>query len=1248
MIMIKMVRGINLKKFPNLIVYLFFPVILLFLSSNAFSASNPRDCLTKKDILTKSELELIIQETEIGLIAWENAKEYNYLLSDLNLLYYCYQNINEKEKFFLKLEYLIDQKIISKNIYKNWVDEKLFFKEDWPDLFWNYLFIKQETTSKINKKKKIPDSNYFPKNNKDWDYIKTLFDILSLDKERNIEKIAQVIHFSYIEDDYNLDFAREDVLRILDEYINYTYNKKYYEYFIRFSRQKIEFLYGLNKKKCVNYFDNDFNKKLSKINLKQIKNYTHKTLRILETFEALDDLYKTAMYCKGISFEHAKEYAILSDFLIKQDVQDDTLEQMKKNKLNTVLWLAETYNTSGQKENGAYYVKEYEKLLLKFDVSDFEKIKFEKYKIQFVTNYLDIKDKEDDIFNLLNNLSKLTLENYQKTNQYADQQTFLFAREKLKLEFLYLYSLILTDSGRIIEAVKVLKEQINFYEALRGPNKYDYVYSDDELSFYKDTNTTLPSLYYQIIFLFKNIKDKSEFIKYSNKGFSLCEILSKNNFNYECYRVYLSYLNGMQLFETKDRETEVGIDKVVSIINKVDKQRSYFVNSNQYQNYSKINKAQLENDYIHTTVYALGAFTFNETSDEENSFKILDFKYRKKESSYHYLCRDDWNLVFRKNADLLIKEGVMNYDSLDLGHLAIKVACLYFNEEELTDSEAVKFIELIDSYLTKYESDNEKNKFIYLDKVGSTNSVIFHISGMLGFLQSEKLNPQNQKRIKDLIRRTFVNLQYQEAKFYVKTKKNFLNNFIDQDLKIILSERKDLKIKYKNLVSKIYSQVSSNIDNNSIINKKKLEKKLKNLNNKIILNYPEFSDINKIKIHKIKEIQNNLADDEALIYFINEESQQSFVITNKEFWSHTSLKSSLVAGRTKSWLDKLNKLTFKKNDDSELKNTGALIYDSIFKNTFKDIKNKRSVYIIADKNYSNFPFEMLITTERNFLKSNVSTKFKEDFEARYLIEDYNIKYLPNIDTFMNLERSSKTRITSVSKFLGVGDPKFLNNIVKSSSSDGEISFLRGGFIKDTKVISERYDELPFTGKELKEIGEIFNKASLLTREKASEKNIKDLNLKDYDVISFATHAEVFGSFKDFNEPFLVLSPPKKSSQNDDGLLTTSEISELDLDAELVILSACNTSSKSNKYAAGFSGLINSFFAAGSKSVIATHWPVEDEAGYLLMSETMKKVINFDQSISVALQNTKIEFIKGKYGEKFKKPLFWAPYVYVGL
>lgn len=1237
MIMIKMAHGINLKKFPNLIVYLFFPVILLFLSSNAFSASNPRDCLTKKDILTKSELELIIQETEIGLVAWENAREYNYLLSDLSLIYYCYESINEKKKFFLKLEYLIDQKIISKNIYENWVDEKLFFKEDWPGLFLNYLFIKQETASKKNKEKKIPESNYFPKKNKDWNYIKTLFDILSLDKERNIEKIAQVIHFSYIEDDYNLDFAREDVLRILDEYINYTYNKKHYEYFIRFSRQKIEFLYGLNAKKCVNYFDNDFNKKLSKIDLKQVKNYTHKTSKIHETFEELDDLYKTVMYCKGVSFEHAKEYAILSDFLIEQDVQDDTLEQMKENKLNTILWLAKTYNTSGQKENGAYYAKEYEKLLLKFDVSDFEKIKFEKYKIQFVTNYLNIKDKEDDIFKLLNNLSKLTLENYQKTNQYSDQQTFLFAREQLKLEFLNLYSSILINTGRKIEAVQVLKKQINFYEALRGPNKYDFVISEDELSSYTGINQTLPKLYQEIIFLFKFLKDTDEFIKYSNDAFNLCDILQKKNLNYDCYGIYLAYLNGISIFKKDSKK--INIENVKEVINKVDKHREIFVNDKNYQIYSELNKKIFENEHIIAVVISLTNFW--------NSKEILDFKYRKKESAFFYLCRDNWMPQYRENAHF-IRESKNNYQNLSMGLMAVKAAC--FNEEGayFTKEDEEEFTNLIYEYLERYELDNKKNKFIYLDNAGVTDNTLFFVSGFLEVL--DDFQSIDSKTKKNLMIKSFENLQFQEAKFYTKTKKNFLQKYIDQELESLLDTRKDYKIRYNNLINQIYSQVSKSIDNNLNNKKKDFENKLKIIDEKIKNKYPEFSKINSIKIHKINEIQHKLKNDEALIYLVNEEVQQSYTITNNDIWSNVNLKDSLKGGRINSHLKKLNELIFQKEFlfDFEFKNLSSLTYQSIFKKSFDNIKSKKNVYIIADRYYSSFPFEMLITTERNFDNDNLKLKFNEDFKETYLIEDYNIKYLPNIDTFMNLERSSKTRITSASKFLGVGDPKFLNNIVKSPSSDEEISFLRGGFIKDTKVISERYDELPFTGKELKEIGEIFNKSSLLMREKASEKNIKDLDLKNYDVISFATHAEVFGSFKDFNEPFLVLSPPRKSSQNDDGLLTTSEISELDLDAELVILSACNTSSKSNKYAAGFSGLINSFFAAGSKSVIATHWPVEDQAGYLLMSETMKKVINFDQSISVALQNTKIEFIKGKYGEKFKNPLFWAPYVYVGL
>ncbi len=174
-----------------------------------------------------------------------------------------------------------------------------------------------------------------------------------------------------------------------------------------------------------------------------------------------------------------------------------------------------------------------------------------------------------------------------------------------------------------------------------------------------------------------------------------------------------------------------------------------------------------------------------------------------------------------------------------------------------------------------------------------------------------------------------------------------------------------------------------------------------------------------------------------------------------------------------------------------------------------------------------------------------------------------------------IENKSKVTVVEFGVAAGAGLSN-LQNIAKKINKLTQ-TMSRGSFIKDTAEIKNIYGLVEGSQEELETIQKYLvpSKSKLLLWDDANEKNIKDLDLKNYDVISFATHAEVFGSFKDFNEPFLVLSPPNKSSQNDDGLLTTSEISELDLDAELVILSACNTSSKSNKYAAGFSGLINS-------------------------------------------------------------------------
>ena len=116
---------------------------------------------------------------------------------------------------------------------------------------------------------------------------------------------------------------------------------------------------------------------------------------------------------------------------------------------------------------------------------------------------------------------------------------------------------------------------------------------------------------------------------------------------------------------------------------------------------------------------------------------------------------------------------------------------------------------------------------------------------------------------------------------------------------------------------------------------------------------------------------------------------------------------------------------------------------------------------------------------------------------------------------------------------------------------------------------------------------------LLLGANANEHSLRYRSLDDYRVISFATHAIVAGDIEGVTEPALVLSPSLDAAAGaDDGLLTSTKIANLSLDANLVILSACNTAaSDGGTSGRGLSGLANSFFFAGARAVAVTQWEV---------------------------------------------------------
>jgi len=154
------------------------------------------------------------------------------------------------------------------------------------------------------------------------------------------------------------------------------------------------------------------------------------------------------------------------------------------------------------------------------------------------------------------------------------------------------------------------------------------------------------------------------------------------------------------------------------------------------------------------------------------------------------------------------------------------------------------------------------------------------------------------------------------------------------------------------------------------------------------------------------------------------------------------------------------------------------------------------------------------------------------------------------------------------------------------------------------------------------------------------------------VVHFATHgllaseAEMLGAAK--AEPALLLTPPNQPSEEDDGLLTASEAALLKLDADWVVLSACNTAAGDGKTtgAEALSGLARAFFYAGARALLVSHWAVDSKATVSLITKAFDE-IKADRRIgrAEALRRSMLALIGG--GGRNAHPATWAPFVVVG-
>jgi len=295
----------------------------------------------------------------------------------------------------------------------------------------------------------------------------------------------------------------------------------------------------------------------------------------------------------------------------------------------------------------------------------------------------------------------------------------------------------------------------------------------------------------------------------------------------------------------------------------------------------------------------------------------------------------------------------------------------------------------------------------------------------------------------------------------------------------------------------------------------------------------------------------------------------------------------------------------------------------------------------------------------------------------WLIRDYAITRLPSVSSLAMLRTLSKGDPDRRS-FLGFGDPVF--NATQLTEMDSKkttpapvqrsgrlsirgIRLTKSGDLDNAKIVSTQLSQLarlPDTADEIRDIGKILAAdpdQDIYLGPRATEHQVKSMQLANRKVIAFATHALVPGDLDGLNQPALALCTSSAMDDYEDGLLTMGEILMLDMNADWVILSACNTGAADGAGAEAVSGLGRAFFYAGTRALLVSMWPVETTSARLLTTGLFEYQKNDTAlSRSGALRNSILRLIDeqtlrdnatGQTIASYAHPLFWAPFVVIG-
>jgi len=307
------------------------------------------------------------------------------------------------------------------------------------------------------------------------------------------------------------------------------------------------------------------------------------------------------------------------------------------------------------------------------------------------------------------------------------------------------------------------------------------------------------------------------------------------------------------------------------------------------------------------------------------------------------------------------------------------------------------------------------------------------------------------------------------------------------------------------------------------------------------------------------------------------------------------------------------------------------------------LKGATHVLWYGHDSLASVPPAILVTEKPSLARMTTARQFTQ---TRFVADLFPVSVLADL-SLLRLHRQARPQGIQSKAFLGLGAP-MLSKDEEREAGGGHVFDFSGGdngkSLADLSTLPDAADELRSLAATLGE-----SRSTIWLGAEASFQHLRDAQPSDYQIIAFATHGFTSTEVQGVDEPTLLLAPPPGAKDPREGLLTSRQIAAMKLDADLVILSACNSATSDGRPSAeAFTGLSQAFFTAGARALMVSHWPVATGAAADLSVGLAQGLKQDRLPLALSLQRAIAKVRQqGQDDDLQAHPFYWGPFVIVG-